>query len=181
MKTIKLLLAIAATALTIPSAEAADPSTLGCVGLTIGADAMRSLGVNALRLNDGERIGSMDRELDALAQATDLCRRRHGWSEAAAADAGMWTLTSARLDAAAEALERDGVSPMRAGELVGRLSAGEREGLIREPISRSALNALREYAVDAGLPTEGIAAHHLVWFTIMLIKEDRERASFGTH
>jgi hypothetical protein len=140
---------------------------------------MRILGDNALRRNDRQSAPSVDREIDAVAQATDACRLRHGWSEAAATAAGMWTLTSARLDAVARALERDGVSPMQAGEVVGRLSGAERDGLLQEPISPSALNALREYAVEAGLPTDGIAAHHFVWFTIMLIKEDRERASFA--
>lgn len=161
------------------SATAADPSTLGCVGLTIGPAAMRVLGENALRRNDGERAAPVERELDALTRATDTCRRAHGWSQAAGLAAGMWTLTSARLDAVAEALERDGVTPMRAGAVVGRLNAAEREGLVRDPISPAALNALRRHAVDAGLPTEGIAAHHFVWFTILLIKEDRERASFA--
>lgn len=171
--------ALATAIITPPPAAAANPSTLGCIGLTIGQATMRDLGENALRRNDGERVGPMDRELDALARAADVCRRRHGWSDAAATAASMWTLTSARLDAVAAALERDGVSPMRAGEVVGQLTEGERDGLVREPISPAALNRLRGYAVQARLPTEGIAAHHLVWFTLMLIKEDRERARFA--
>lgn len=160
-------------------ASAADPSTLGCVGLTIGENVMRVLGENALRRNDRQPAGPVDRELAAVAQATDACRRQHRWSEAAATAAGIWTLTSARLDAVADALDRDGIPPMRAGEVVGRLSGPERDGLLQEPISPWALNALREYALEAGLPTDGIAAHHFVWFTIMLIKEDRERAAFA--
>lgn len=160
-------------------ASAADPSTLGCVGLTIGQATMRVLGENALRRNDRQQAPRVDNELDAVASATDACRRRHGWSDEAATAAGMWTLTSARLDAVAEALSRDGVEPMRAGEVVGRLNAAEREGLVRDPISPSALNALRRLAVDAGIPDEGLVAHHFVWFTIMLIKEDRERADFA--
>jgi hypothetical protein len=140
---------------------------------------MRVLGENALRRNDREAAPRVDRELDAVARATDLCRRKYGWSEAAATVAGLWTLTSARLDAAAEALQRDGISPMRAGEMVGRLSASERSALLQEPISQIALNRLRSHAVAIGLPTEGIAAHHLVWFTIMLIQEDRERSRFA--
>jgi hypothetical protein len=173
------VLAAAVLALSPTSTVAADPSTLGCVGLTIGSGTMRALGQNALRRNDRLDAPPVDREIDALARATDACRRTHRWSEAAATAAGMWTMTSARLDAVAEALERDGVAPMRAGAVVGRLNAAEREGLVRDPISPSALNALRGYAVAAGLPTEGIAAHHFVWFTIMLIKEDRERSSFA--
>jgi len=160
-------------------ASAADPSTLGCVGLTVGQATMRVLGENALRRNDRQEAPLVDDEINAVARATDACRRRHGWSDEAATAAGMWTLTSARLDAVAEALSRDGVEPMRAGEVVGRLNEAEREGLVREPISPSALNALRRLAVDAGIPDEGIAAHHFVWFTIMLIKEDRERAAFA--
>ena len=174
--------AIAAAILGFPAAPAAAaaPPTLGCVGLTIGRPMMRMLGENALRRNDGEPAERVDRELDAVARAADACRRRHGWSDAAAATAAMWTLTSARLDAVADALEREGVPPMRAGEVVGRLSAADRDGLVREPISPVALNALRRLAVEARLPTEGIVAHHFVWFTIMLIKEDRERASFAS-
>lgn len=178
MKYTKMLVVSCMTVLAAP-ASAADPSTLGCVGRAIGLETMRLLGANALQRNDRQPAGPMDRELNALAQATDACRRRHGWSEQAAAAAGMWTLTSARLDAVAEALEREGVPPMRAGEVVGRLTESEREGLVGEPMSPSALNALRNYAVEGRLPTEGLVAHHLVWFTIMLIKEDRERARFG--
>ncbi len=161
------------------SASAAQPNTLGCVGISIGRDTMRVLGENALRRNDRESVPSVDRELDAVARAADLCRRRYGWSEAAATLAGLWTLTSARLDAASEALQRDGVSPMRAGEMVGRLSFSERMAMLQEPLSQPILNRLRGYAVDLGLPTQGVAANHLVWFTIMLIQEDRERSRFA--
>lgn len=166
-------------ALSSTPASAADPSTLGCVGLAVGQDTMRVLGENALRRNDRQPAPQVDDELDAVARATDACRRRHGWSDEAATAAGLWTLTSARLDAVAEALSSDGIEPMRAGEVVGRLNESERAGLVRDPISPSALNALRGYAVEAGLPDEGLVAHHFVWFTIMLIKEDRERAHFA--
>jgi len=159
--------------------RAAEPSTLGCVGLTIGQATMRALGENALRRNDREPAGPMEQELDALGAAADGCRQQHGWSDEAATAAAMWTLTSARLDAAAAALERDGVSPMAAGEVVGRLSDWQRDGLVREPIDAGALDALRQLAVEARLPTQGIVAHHLVWFTVMLIKEDNERARFA--
>lgn len=161
------------------TASAADPSTLGCVGLTIGRVTMRTLGENALARNDGLDAPLVDRELDSLAQATDLCRRKNGWSQGAATAAAMWTLTSARIDAVAEALGREGLPPMRAGEVVGRLSASERAGIVREPISPAALNALKRYAIAAGIPTEGIVAHHFVWFTIMLVKEDMERSRFA--
>ncbi len=176
------VVALLLTALAVPgAAQAAEPSSLGCVGLTIGRGAMLTLGENALARNDRRAAAPVDRELDMLAQATDACRRRHGWSERAATAAGMWTLTSARLDAVAQALERDGVSPMRAGEVVGRLGPADVRGLLDDPISPSALNALRGHVVAAGLPTEGIAAHHLVWFTRMLLIEGRERANFAAH
>lgn len=162
-----------------PPALAADPASLACVGRAVGPATLKVLGENALARNDRRPARPVDHELDWVARATDECRRRHGWSDRAATAAGMWTLTSARLDAVAEALQSDGISPMVAGEVVGRLSARESEGLLRDPISPSALNALRNYAVEANLPTEGIAAHHLVWFTIMLLKEARERAAFA--
>jgi hypothetical protein len=178
----RLAISIGAILAFLPApALAANPSTLGCVGLAIGADAMRALGENALRRNDGEAAEPMDRELDEVARATDTCRQRLGWSERAATAAGMWTLTSARLDAAAAALEQDGIPPMQAGEIVGRLGPGERDGLVQEPISPSALNALRMLVEDAGLPTQGVVAHHFVWFTIMLIQEDRERSAFAAY
>lgn len=160
-------------------AGAADFSSIACIAGAIGQPAMRTLGEAALAMNDREPFSPPDRELDALSRATDQCRVRNGWSEAAATTAGMWILTSARLDAAAEALQRDGISPMDAGAVVGRLSSAEREGLLRDPISPFALNALKRHAIAARMPTQGRPANHLVWFTILLIKEDALRTRFA--
>jgi hypothetical protein len=160
-------------------AGAADFRSMACIAGALGQPAMRTLGEAALAMNDGEAFSPPDRELDALARATDQCRLENRWSDAAATTAGMWILTSARLDAAAEALQRDGISPMDAGAVVGRLSMAERDGLVREPISPIALNALKGYAIAARLPTQGKPANHFVWFTILLIKEDALRTRFS--
>jgi hypothetical protein len=159
--------------------RAADPSTLGCVGRAIGPAVMRTLGEAALAMNDGEPFSPPEGELAGLGRAADACRRQHRWSDSAATAAAMWTLTSARLDAAAAALQRDGIAPMDAGAVVGRLSRAEREGLVRDQIAPFALNALKGYAIEAGFPTEGRPAHHFVWFTILLIKEEQQRMSFA--
>ncbi len=37
---------------------------------------------------------------------------------------------------------------------------------------------LRNHAVEAGIPTEGLPAHHFVWFTTLLLKADQELARF---
>jgi|GEM_PF-4446337 len=178
MRLSSILAATFAVACTAP-AEAADFASIACIGRAIGQPAMRTLGEAALAMNDGESFSPPDRELDALARATDQCRLRNRWSATAATTAGMWILTSARLDAAAEALQRDGISPMDAGAVVGRLGKAERDGLVRDPIAPFALNALKRYAIAARLPTQGKPANHFVWFTILLIKEDALRTSFS--
>lgn len=178
MKLSGMIAAILAVACAAP-ASAADFTSIACIAGAIGRPAMRTLGEAALAMNDGEAFSPPDRELDALARATDQCRVRNRWSAAAATTAGMWILTSARLDAAAEALQRDGISPMDAGAVVGRLSPAERDGLVRDPIAPFALNALKRHAIAARLPTQGRPANHFVWFTILLIKEDALRTSFS--
>ena len=178
MKLTNILAATLCVACAAP-AEAADFGSMACIAGAIGRPAMRTLGEAALAMNDGEAFSPPDRELDALARATDQCRLRNGWSASAATTAGMWILTSARLDSAAEALQRDGISPMDAGAVVGRLSTAERDGLVRDPISPVALNALKRYAIAARIPTQGKPANHFVWFTILLIKEDALRTRFS--
>jgi hypothetical protein len=172
---------LAATLLVACSAPAgaADFTSMACILREVGQPAMRTLGEAALAMNDREAFSPPDRELDALARATDQCRVSNRWSAAAATTAGLWILTSARLDAVIEALQRDGVSPTDAGAVVGRLGAAERDGLIRDPISPVALNALKRYAIAAGIPTQGRPANHFVWFTILLIQEDSLRTRFS--
>ena len=178
MKLSDIMAAALAVACAAP-AEAADFSSISCIAGAIGRPAMQTLGEAALAMNDGEAYSPPDRELEALARATDQCRVRNRWSEAAATTAAMWILTSARLDAAAEALQSDGISPMDAGAVVGRLSRAERNGLVRDPISPFALNALKRHAIAARMPTQGRPANHFVWFTIQLIKEDDLRTRFA--
>ena len=161
------------------AAEAADPSTLGCVGLAVGPGVMQTLGEGAMRNNEGRPGPSVERELQQLSQAADQCRRRYGWSKQAAMTAALWTLTSARIDAAAAALRNDGVDPTKVGEAMGRLSRAEFAGLARQPISQSSVVALGQHCRDLGLPTEGLIGHRMVFFAAMLAGEEPTRMRFA--
>ncbi|MEA3032332.1 MAG: hypothetical protein QOH86_348 [Sphingomonadales bacterium] len=170
---------VAAVVWATPGA-AADPSSLGCVGVTVGRATMRSLGEKALLRQEGRPAASPDVEIDAFARAADACARQYGWSAEAAMSAASWTMTSARLDVIAEALQRDGIPPMQAGAVVGQLTPAEQEGMTREPVSAFALAALKRRAVAARIPTEGLVAGHFVLFTVLLLQEGKERARFAT-
>ena len=172
------LAAASAMSLYATDLQAAERSTLGCIGIAIGPEAMQAIGEAALRRNDGLQAQPVETELQSMAEAADDCRRRNGWSEDAATAAAMWTLASARIDAAAAALGRDGVDPGKVGEAMGRLTPAELEGLSRDPISRASVAALGDHARAMGIPTAGIVSHHIVWFAAMLAREEPQRLRF---
>ncbi|MHA6720355.1 hypothetical protein ACX40Y_13005 [Sphingomonas sp. RS6] len=140
----------ALTVLAAPAAQAADPSSIGCVAEKVDAAVRAQIAADVARnLSDVGKRPSYDPSVGrGLNDAASACATANGWPGSAARAAGIYALASIGLPVAKRVVSAKGFDPEALDALYRALpeetrsralTADETQGLIREAVTEEAM------------------------------------------